>query len=171
MSAEPDMTSRRVTTMNVARNTQLASSLPIPRVGPSRAASMNGRADQAALLGPWLEGWAEYAAGLCEEIGMYAEPRDRYGRMASERFFAARMAVDTGLNVLGWSLDKAAACLRDSGLISEPEIASEVLRYAVDDPGQALAYHAGHRYVRELRGTGLMSSQSLKAAVYEQSVG
>jgi uncharacterized protein (DUF885 family) len=105
-----------------------------------------------ALTG-YLEGWAEYAAGLCEEIGMYTEPRDRYGRMASERFFAARMAVDTGLNVLGWSLDKAAACLRDSGLISEPEIASEVLRYAVDDPGQALSYHAGHRYLRDLRGT------------------
>ena len=105
-----------------------------------------------ALTG-YLEGWAEYAAGLCEEIGMYTEPRDRYGRMTSERFFAARMAADTGLNVLGWSLDKAAACLRDSSLMSEPEIASEVLRYAVDDPGQALAYHAGHRYLRELRGT------------------
>jgi uncharacterized protein (DUF885 family) len=97
-----------------------------------------------ALTG-YLEGWAEYAASLCEEIGMYTEPRDRYGRMTSERFFAARMAADTGLNVLGWSLDKAAACLRDSSLMSEPEIASEVLRYAVDDPGQALAYHVGHR--------------------------
>ena len=37
--------------------------------------------------------------------------------------------------------------------MSEPEIASELLRYAVDDPGQALGYHAGHRYLRELRGT------------------
>jgi uncharacterized protein (DUF885 family) len=105
-----------------------------------------------ALAG-YLEGWAEYAAGLCEEIGMYADPRDRYGRMTSERFFAARMAVDTGLNVLGWSLEKAAACLRENGFMSDTEIASELLRYALDDPGQALAYHAGHQYLRELRGT------------------
>jgi uncharacterized protein (DUF885 family) len=52
----------------------------------------------------YLEGWAEYAAGLCEEIGMYLDPRDRYGRMTSERFLAARLVADTGLNVFGWSL-------------------------------------------------------------------
>ena len=104
-------------------------------------------------LTAYVEGWAEYAAGLCDEIGMYTDPRDRYGRMISERFHAARMVVDTGLNVLGWSLDQAAAWLRESGFMSESEIASELLRYAVDDPGQALAYHVGHWYLRELRGT------------------
>jgi len=50
------------------------------------------------------------------------------------------MVVDTGLNALGWPLDRAAACLPESG-------------HAVDDPSQALGYHAGHRYLRELRGT------------------
>jgi uncharacterized protein (DUF885 family) len=104
-----------------------------------------------ALTG-YLEGWAEYAAGLCDEMGMYTDPRDRYGRMTSERFFAARMVVDTGLNVLGWSLDRAATCLRESGFLSELEIASELRRYAVDDPGQALGYHAGHRHLLQLRG-------------------
>ena len=84
---------------------------------------------------------------------MYADPRDRYGRLVSERFFAARMVVDTGLNVLGWPLDRAAACLRDSGFMSEQEIPSELLRYAVDDPGQALGYHVGHWYLKELRGS------------------
>lgn len=34
------------------------------------------------------------------------------------------MMVGTGLNVLGWSLARAAACLRDSSFMSEPEIAS-----------------------------------------------
>jgi uncharacterized protein (DUF885 family) len=104
-------------------------------------------------LNGYLEGWGEYAAGLCDELGMYADPRDRYGRLTSERFFAARLVTDTGLAVLGWSLDRAAACLRDNGFMSEPEIASELLRYAVDDPGQALGYHLGHWYLRELRGT------------------
>jgi len=105
-----------------------------------------------ALTG-YLEGWAEYAAGLCDEIGMYTDPRDRYGRMSSERFFAARLVVDTGLNVLGWTLDRAAACLRENAFMSDPEIASELLRYSVDDPGQALAYHLGHWFLSELRGT------------------
>jgi hypothetical protein len=50
-----------------------------------------------ALTG-YGEGWAEYAAGLCEQIGMYTDLRDRCGRMTSERFFAARMAADTGLH-------------------------------------------------------------------------
>jgi hypothetical protein len=57
-------------------------------------------------LNRYLEGWAEYAAGLCEEIGVYANPRDRYGRMTAERFAAARMMADTGLNALGWPLDR-----------------------------------------------------------------
>ena len=35
----------------------------------------------------------------------------------------------------------------------EQDVASELLRYAVDDPGQALGYHVGHWYLRELRGT------------------
>jgi len=117
---------------------------PIRRVPTSlRTFALNG----------YLEGWAEYAAGLCDEIGMYADPRDRYGRMTAERFFAARLVVDTGLNVLGWSLEQAAACLRDNAVMSESEIASELLRYAIDDPGQALGYHLGHWYLRELRGT------------------
>ena len=73
--------------------------------------------------------------------------------MTSERFYAARLVVDTGLNVLGWPLDRAASCLRDNSFMPESEITSELLRYAVDDPGQALGYHLGHWYLRELRGT------------------
>ncbi|HEY3955436.1 MAG TPA: DUF885 domain-containing protein [Streptosporangiaceae bacterium] len=104
-------------------------------------------------LNGYLEGWAEYAAGFCDEIGLYADPLDRYGRLSSERFHAARLVVDTGLNVLGWTRDRAAAYLRASGFLSDVEVDSEVLRYAVDDPGQALAYHLGHWHLRRLRGT------------------
>jgi uncharacterized protein (DUF885 family) len=37
--------------------------------------------------------------------------------------------------------------------MAEAEIDTELLRYALDDPGQALAYHLGHWYLRRLRGT------------------
>jgi uncharacterized protein (DUF885 family) len=103
-------------------------------------------------LNAYYEGWAEYAAGLCAELGLYADPMDRYGRMCAERFQAARLVVDTGLNVLGWSRERAASYLRANGYLSEVEVETELLRYALDDPGQALAYHVGHWYLRELRG-------------------
>jgi len=104
-------------------------------------------------LNGYLEGWAEYAAAFCDEIGLYAEPADRYGRLSFERFMAARLVVDTGLNVLGWSRERAAAYLHANGFLAEAEIGSELLRYSIDDPGQALGYHLGHWYLRELRGT------------------
>ena len=104
-------------------------------------------------LNGYLEGWGEYAAGFCDEIGLYADPPDRYGRLSSERFHAARLVVDTGLNALGWSRERAAACLHASGFLSDLEVSTEILRYAIDDPGQALAYHLGHWHLRQLRGT------------------
>ncbi len=100
----------------------------------------------------FLEGWAEYAAGFCDEVGLYPDPFDRYGRLSSERFQAARLVVDTGLNVLGWSRQRAAGYLRANAFLSEVEIGTELVRYAVDDPGQALGYHLGHWYLRRLRG-------------------
>ncbi len=100
----------------------------------------------------FLEGWAEYAAGFCDEVGLYPDPFDRYGRLSSERFHAARLVVDTGLNVLGWSRRRAADYLRTNAFLSEVEIGTELIRYAVDDPGQALGYHLGHWFLRRLRG-------------------
>src|SRR5271169_4103541 len=70
-------------------------------------------------LNGYLEGWAEYAAALCEEVGLYADPVDQYGRLSSERFHAARLVVDTGLNVLGWPRERAAAYLRANGFLAD----------------------------------------------------
>ncbi|MFC0627539.1 DUF885 domain-containing protein [Kribbella deserti] len=97
------------------------------------------------------EGWAEYAAGLCKELGLYPDPIDHYGRLSAERFHAARLVVDTGLNVLGWSREQAGDYLARAGFLSPVEVESEILRYAVDDPGQALAYHLGHWHLKQLR--------------------
>ncbi len=100
------------------------------------------RRDPNSLSG-FCEGWAEYAAGLCWEMGIYREPHDAYGRLVHERFTAARLVVDTGMNALGWTLRQGAEYLRANTLDSEAQIASETLRYATDIPAQALCYRLG----------------------------
>lgn len=94
-------------------------------------------------LGAFNEGWAEYAAGLGWEVGLYDAPLDRYGRLVHERFTAQRLVVDTGLNLFGWSLEKARAYAKANTTDSDVQVASETLRYATDLPGQALAYRLG----------------------------
>ena len=106
---------------------------------------------QTLLFNAFNEGWAEYAATLAGEIGMYAHPCERYGRLLKETFLASRLVVDTGLNVLGWSLDRARQYLREHTLLSDVEIQSETLRYSTDIPAQSLAYQYGKLKFLELR--------------------
>lgn len=109
------------------------------------------RIRRETLLTAFNEGWAEYASGLGWEMGLYADPLDAYGRLVHERFTAQRLVVDTGLNLMGWSLEKAAAYMRANTTDSEAQVASEVLRYSTDLPGQALAYRAGFLEINRLR--------------------
>jgi uncharacterized protein (DUF885 family) len=102
-------------------------------------------------IGAFNEGWAEYAAGLGWEMGLYDDPLDGYGRLVHERFTAQRLVVDTGLNLLGWSLEEAAAYMKANTTDSDGQIATEVLRYSTDLPAQALAYRAGFLELNRLR--------------------
>lgn len=97
------------------------------------------------------EGWGEYAAGLAGEMGMYADPYDRYGRLAMEMFVSVRLVVDTGMNALGWSRDRAIAFMKENAMETDTQILSETLRYSCDLPGQALAYKMGAMRILELR--------------------
>jgi uncharacterized protein (DUF885 family) len=106
---------------------------------------------ESSDIGAFNEGWAEYAAGLGWEMGLYDEPLDRYGRLVHERFTAQRLVVDTGMNLLGWSLEEGAAYMRANTTESDGQIASEVLRYSTDIPGQALAYRAGFVELQRIR--------------------
>ena len=101
--------------------------------------------------GAFAEGWAEYAAGLAEEMGLYDDPYDLYGHLASELFVATRLVVDTGLNALGWSLAQARAFMHEHVLEPDALIATETLRYSTDLYGQALDYRLGFHYFRDLR--------------------
>lgn len=102
--------------------------------------------------GAFAEGWAEYAADLALEMGMFDDPYDLYGHYVSQAFLAARLVVDTGMNHLGWSLQRARQFMREHTFESQAQIDSETLRYATDIPAQALDYRLGHDQFQLLRG-------------------
>jgi uncharacterized protein (DUF885 family) len=65
-------------------------------------------------------------------------------------FLSTRLVVDTGMNALGWSRERAMDYMRAHTFESETQIQTESLRYSTDLPGQALAYKMG-RTIRRLR--------------------
>jgi uncharacterized protein (DUF885 family) len=99
---------------------------------------------EVAEFTAFVEGWAEYAAGLGWEMGLYDDPWDAYGHLAHERFMAQRLVVDTGLNLASMTLEQAHTFMRANTTESDAQIGSELLRYATDLPGQALTYRIGH---------------------------
>jgi uncharacterized protein (DUF885 family) len=99
----------------------------------------------------YTEGWGEYASDLAGQMGMYADPYDRAGRIAMDLFLTSRLVVDTGMNFYGWPRAKAIAFMKENTLQSDAEIETETLRYSCDLPAQALAYKMGMRKLVELR--------------------
>ncbi len=99
----------------------------------------------------FTEGWAEYSSDLAGEMGMFDDPYARAGRIAMDLFLSSRLVVDTGMNALGWSRERAMAYMTEHTLESAVQIDTETLRYSSDMPGQALAYKLGARQIHELR--------------------
>lgn len=104
-----------------------------------------------AIYTAFVEGWGEYASDLAGEMGMYTDPYDRAGRLSMDLFLSTRLVVDTGMNALGWSRERAMDYMRAHTFESETQIRTESLRYSSDLPGQALAYKMGSRTIRALR--------------------
>lgn len=90
----------------------------------------------------FVEGWALYAEGLAAELGLYETDDEKLGRLSFEAWRAARLVVDTGLHLKGWSRAQAIELLEQHTLLSRGEIENEVDRY-VTWPAQALAYKVG----------------------------
>lgn len=99
----------------------------------------------------FTEGWGEYASDVAGEMGMYADPYARAGRLAMDLFLSTRLVLDTGMNALGWPREKAMAFMREHTFESDLQIDTETLRYSADYHGQALAYKMGARKIHELR--------------------
>lgn len=99
----------------------------------------------------FVEGWGEYASQLCWDMGVYQTPYDKAGRLMQDLMVSTRLVVDTGMNALGWSRERAMAFMRSNLTLSESQIESESLRYSTDIPGQALAYKTGELTMLAIR--------------------
>jgi uncharacterized protein (DUF885 family) len=98
----------------------------------------------------YVEGWGLYAEKLGEDMGIYRDPYERFGRLSLEIWRACRLVIDTGMHVLGWTREQAMACLQENSALAAAEIEFEVDRY-IAWPGQALAYKVGEHKILELR--------------------
>src|SRR3546814_17576294 len=74
------------------------------------------------VVNAFSEGWAEYAATLAGEMGLYDNPYDRYGRLSQDAFLTCRLVVDTGMNTLGWTWEQAKQYKREHTMCAEGEI-------------------------------------------------
>ena len=96
------------------------------------------------------EGWALYAEWMAQEMGLYSSEEQQFGELGSQALRAARLVVDPGLAVLGWSRRQALDYMVAHVPESEEYLESEVDRY-IADPGQATAYMIGRLEIERLR--------------------
>ena len=96
------------------------------------------------------EGWGLYAERLADEMGLYSGDVDRLGMLSSQAFRAARLVVDPGLHVLGWTRDQAITYMVEHTVESRAYLETEVDRYLAV-PGQATSYMTGSLEIQKLR--------------------
>ncbi|MGD9796638.1 MAG: DUF885 family protein [Acidimicrobiia bacterium] len=105
---------------------------------------------QSLACTAYVEGWGLYCESLGPELGLYADPYQRFGALDAEMMRACRLVLDTGLHALGWSRDQAIDFFAAHSVSPRHEIVVEVDRYIVW-PGQALAYKVGELHLQRLR--------------------
>ena len=98
----------------------------------------------------FVEGWGLYSEFLGEEMGIYRDPYERFGRYSYEMWRACRLVADTGIHWLGWDIEQARRCFTENSALAPHNIQTELERY-ISWPGQALAYKIGELRFRGLR--------------------
>ena len=79
---------------------------------------------------------------LGEEMGVYRDAYERFGRLSFDMWRACRLEMDVGIHWRGWSKEQAESCLRDNTALPETSVVRETQRY-IAWPAQALAYKIG----------------------------
>ena len=98
----------------------------------------------------FVEGWALYTERLADEMDLYSSEVARLGMLSNEAYRAARLVVDPGMHVMGWSRDEAIQYMLDHTAEGIDGVSSEVDRYAAV-PGQATSYLLGSLEIQRLR--------------------
>lgn len=96
------------------------------------------------------EGWGLYAEYLGQEMGFYQDAYSKFGRLTYEMWRAARLVVDTGMHMYGWSRERAMTFMQENSALSLHNIKTETDRY-ISWPGQALSYKIGELTIKRLR--------------------
>ncbi len=96
------------------------------------------------------EGWGLYSERLADEAGLYSSELSRLGMLSNEAFRAARLVVDPGIHVMGWTRDEAIDYMLENTAEGFDAVSSEVDRYAAV-PGQATSYLIGSLEIFRLR--------------------
>ena len=105
---------------------------------------------RSTYISAFGEGWGLYSEYLGLEVGIYDDPYDNFGRLSYEMWRAARLVVDTGMHVFGWSRQQALDYMLENTALSQHNVRTEIDRY-ISWPGQALAYKLGEIKIKELR--------------------
>ena len=118
--------------------------------------SLNGELDNLpsyrrhAYISAFGEGWGLYSEWLGIEAGIYQGHYSNFGRLTYEMWRAARLVVDTGMHVKGWSRERAINFMTDNTALSTHNVKTEIDRY-ISWAGQALSYKIGEITIRNLR--------------------
>ncbi|KAA1150697.1 DUF885 domain-containing protein [Pseudoalteromonas sp. FUC4] len=103
-----------------------------------------------AYLSAFGEGWGLYSEYLGLEAGFYQDPYSRFGRLTYEMWRAARLVVDTGIHMYGWSRERAMNFMSENTALSLHNVKTETDRY-ISWPAQALSYKIGELTIKRLR--------------------
>ncbi len=95
----------------------------------------------------YAEGWARYAEGMAEEVGILITP----DALIERRVWPAHgMVIDPGLNALHWTRQQAVDYLMTTGQYTTQTANDLIDRIAVM-PGQLTAYDSGALEIKSLR--------------------
>jgi uncharacterized protein (DUF885 family) len=100
--------------------------------------------------GSYGEGWGLYAERLADEMGLFSSDLDRLGMLVAQAYRAARLVIDPGLHVLGWTREQGIDYMLAHTASARDEVESEIDRY-ISWPGQAVGYMVGALEIQRLR--------------------